>query len=100
MTDAAALRAVIAAERPHIIVPEIEAIATEALAGIEAAGTTVIPTARAVQLTMNREGIRRLAAEELGLPCSPYAFAGSARELADAAHRIGLPVFVKPVMSS
>src|SRR5690606_19600809 len=78
----------------------IEAIATEVLAEIEAAGTTVIPTARAVQLTMNREGIRRLAAEELGLPCSPYAFAGSARELADAAHRIGLPAFVKPVMSS
>ena len=100
MTDPAALKAVIESERPHIIVPEIEAIATEVLAEIEAAGTTVIPTARAVQLTMNREGIRRLAAEELGLPCSPYAFAGSAMELADAAHRIGLPVFVKPVMSS
>jgi phosphoribosylglycinamide formyltransferase 2 len=100
MTDAAALRAVIAAERPHLIVPEIEAIATEVLAEVEAAGTTVIPTARATQLTMNREGIRRLAAEELGLPTSPYAFAGSALELAEAAHRIGLPVFVKPVMSS
>lgn len=100
MTDAAALRAVIAAERPHLIVPEIEAIATEVLAEVEAAGTTVIPTARATQLTMNREGIRRLAAEELGLPTSPYAFAGSAAELAEAAHRIGLPVFVKPVMSS
>lgn len=100
MTDAAALRAVIAAERPHLIVPEIEAIATEVLAEVEAAETTVIPTARATQLTMNREGIRRLAAEELGLPTSPYAFAGSALELAEAAHRIGLPVFVKPVMSS
>ena len=100
MTDAAALRAVIAAERPHLIVPEIEAIATEVLAEVEAAGTAVIPTARATQLTMNREGIRRLAAEELGLPTSPYAFAGSAAELAKAAHRIGLPVFVKPVMSS
>ena len=100
MTDAVALRAVIAAERPHLIVPEIEAIATEVLAEVEAAGTTVIPTARATQLTMNREGIRRLAAEELGLATSPYAFAGSAAELAEAAHRIGLPVFVKPVMSS
>ena len=100
MTDAAALRAVIAAERPHLIVPEIEAIATEVLAEVEATGTTVIPTARATQLTMNREGIRLLAAEELGLPTSPYAFAGSAAELAEAAHRIGLPVFVKPVMSS
>jgi phosphoribosylglycinamide formyltransferase 2 len=100
MTDAAALRAIIATERPHLIVPEIEAIATEVLAEVEAAGTTVIPTARATQLTMNREGIRRLAAEELGLPTSPYAFAGSAAELAEAAHRIGLPAFVKPVMSS
>jgi len=100
MTDAAALRAVIASERPHLIVPEIEAIATEVLSEVETAGTTVIPTARATQLTMNREGIRRLAAEELGLPTSPYAFAGSAAELAEAAHRIGLPVFVKPVMSS
>ena len=79
MTDPAALRAVVEAERPHIIVPEIEAIATDELARIEAEGlATVIPTARAVQLTMNREGIRRLAAEELGLPTSPYAFASSA----------------------
>jgi phosphoribosylglycinamide formyltransferase 2 len=101
MTDAAALRAVVEAERPHIIVPEIEAIATDELARIEAAGlATVIPTARAVQLTMNREGIRRLAAEELGLPTSPYAFASSAAELAAAAAAIGYPVFVKPVMSS
>lgn len=101
MTDPQVLNGVIMAEAPHIIVPEIEAIATDVLAAIEAAGmATVIPTARATQLTMNREGIRRLAAEELGLPTSPYAFAGSAAELAEAAHRIGLPVFVKPVMSS
>lgn len=101
MTDPQVLNGVILAEAPHIIVPEIEAIATEVLVGIEAAGlAVVIPTARAVSLTMNREGIRRLAAEELGLPTSPYAFVGSAAELAEAAHRIGLPVFVKPVMSS
>ena len=101
MTDPHVLAGVIAAEHPHIIVPEIEAIATEVLVEIEAAGhATVIPTARAVHLTMNREGIRRLAAEELGLPTSPYDFVGSAAELAEAAHRIGLPVFVKPVMSS
>lgn len=101
MTDPQVLNGVIMAEAPHIIVPEIEAIATEVLAQIEAAGlATVIPTARATQLTMNREGIRRLAAEELGLPTSPYAFASSAAEVAEAAQRIGLPVFVKPVMSS
>lgn len=101
MTDPQVLNGVIMAEAPHLIVPEIEAIATEVLADIEAAGLArVIPTARATQLTMNREGIRRLAAEELGLPTSPYAFAGSAEELAAAAHRIGLPVFIKPVMSS
>jgi phosphoribosylglycinamide formyltransferase 2 len=101
MTDPHLLNGVIMAEAPHIIVPEIEAIATDVLAAIEAAGLArVIPTARATQLTMNREGIRRLAAEDLGLPTSPYAFAGSAAELAEAAHRIGLPVFVKPVMSS
>ena len=101
MTDPQVLNGVIMAEAPHIIVPEIEAIATDVLARIEEAGlATVIPTARATQLTMNREGIRRLAAEELGLPTSPYAFATSAAELAAAAHEIGLPVFVKPVMSS
>ncbi len=101
MTDPHVLNGVIMAEAPHIIVPEIEAIATDVLAQIQAAGlATVIPTARATQLTMNREGIRRLAAEELGLPTSPYAFATSAAELAEAAHRIGLPVFIKPVMSS
>ena len=102
MTDAAALRAVIEAERPHLIVPEIEAIATDELVAIEAAGlATVIPTARAAQLTMNREGIRRLAAETLRLPTSKYAFASSQEELARAAAQVtGFPCFVKPVMSS
>jgi phosphoribosylglycinamide formyltransferase 2 len=101
MTDPLALRAVILKERPHLVVPEIEAIATDALAAIEAEGlATVIPTARAAQLTMNREGIRRLAAEDLGLPTSPYAFASTEAELAAAARAIGFPCFVKPVMSS
>jgi len=102
MTDPKALRALIEQEQPHYIVPEIEAIATDALAGIEAAGlATVVPTARAVQLTMNREGIRRLAAEELKLPTSPYAFATSYDDLRAAVENgIGYPCFVKPVMSS
>ncbi|WP_374574164.1 formate-dependent phosphoribosylglycinamide formyltransferase [Phenylobacterium sp.] len=102
MTNAKALRALVEAERPNLIVPEIEAIATDELAAIEAEGlATVIPTARAVQLTMNREGIRRLAAEELGLPTSTYAFASSEAELAAAARDVtGFPCFVKPVMSS
>jgi phosphoribosylglycinamide formyltransferase 2 len=102
MTDPAALRALIEKERPQIIVPEIEAIATEALAGIEAAGlATVVPNARAVQLTMNREGIRRLAAETLRLPTSRYAFASSYAELQQAIDDgIGYPCFIKPVMSS
>jgi len=102
MTDAAALRALVELERPHLIVPEIEAIATDELVAIEAEGlATVIPTARAAQLTMNREGIRRLAAEQLGLPTSPYAFASSEAELASAAAQVaGFPCFVKPVMSS
>jgi phosphoribosylglycinamide formyltransferase 2 len=101
MTDAAALRALVEAERPHLIVPEIEAIATDELARIEADGlATVIPTARATQLTMNREGIRRLAAEELGLPTSPYAFASTREELEAGAAAVGYPCFVKPVMSS
>ncbi|MDO9126475.1 MAG: formate-dependent phosphoribosylglycinamide formyltransferase, partial [Parvibaculum sp.] len=102
MTDGHALRALVEKERPHLIVPEIEAIATDELARIEADGLAeVIPTARAAQLTMNREGIRRLAAEELGLPVSPYAFASTAQELKDAiAAGIGFPCFVKPVMSS
>ena len=102
MTDAAALRALVEAERPHLIVPEIEAIATDELVRIEAEGlASVIPTARAAQLTMNREGIRRLAAETLSLPTSPYAFASSEAELARAAAGVaGYPCFVKPVMSS
>ncbi len=102
MTDPAALRAVIEAERPHLIVPEIEAIATDELVRIEADGLArVVPTARAARLTMNREGIRRLAAEELKLPVSPYAFASSEAELARAAAEVtGFPCFVKPVMSS
>ncbi len=102
MTDAAALRALVELERPHLIVPEIEAIATDELVAIEAEElATVIPTARAAQLTMNREGIRRLAAEQLGLPTSPYAFASSEAELAAAAAQVaGFPCFVKPVMSS
>ncbi len=101
MTDDNALRALVEKERPHLIVPEIEAIATDALAAIAAAGVaTVIPTARATQLTMNREGIRRLAAEELGLPTSPYAFAQSLDEMKAAIVKIGFLCVVKPVMSS
>jgi len=102
MTDGRALRALVEKEKPHLIVPEIEAIATDMLAQIEKDGlAVVIPTARAAQLTMNREGIRRLAAEELGLPTSKYAFAGSLDELRAAiANGIGYPCFVKPVMSS
>jgi phosphoribosylglycinamide formyltransferase 2 len=100
MLDGAALRAVIERERPHLIVPEIEAIATDELAKLEAEGFRVIPTARAARLTMHREGIRRLAAEELGLPTSPYAFADSFDDFARSARGIGFPCVVKPVMSS
>ncbi|WP_027819648.1 formate-dependent phosphoribosylglycinamide formyltransferase [Paraburkholderia bannensis] len=101
MADPKALRALIEAERPHLIVPEIEAIATDALAAVESEGVAeVIPTARAAQLTMNREGIRRLAAEELGLPTSPYAFADSLDELKAGIAKVGYPCVVKPVMSS
>jgi phosphoribosylglycinamide formyltransferase 2 len=101
MTDAGALRALVEKERPHFIVPEIEAIATHELVRIEADGlATVIPTARAAHITMNRERIRRLAAEDLKLPVSPYAFASSLEELQAAADDIGYPCFVKPVMSS
>ncbi|HEY0634798.1 MAG TPA: formate-dependent phosphoribosylglycinamide formyltransferase [Gammaproteobacteria bacterium] len=102
MADARQLRALVELERPHLIVPEIEAIHTDELAHIEADGLAeVIPTARAAQLTMNREGIRRLAAEELGLPTSRYAFAESLDELHSAiAGGIGYPCIVKPVMSS
>lgn len=101
MTDGAALEALIAAERPDLVVPEIEAIATATLVELEKAGrATVIPTARAAWLTMNREGIRRLAAEELGLACSPYRFADSLETLRAACDDIGFPCIVKPVMSS
>lgn len=102
MADGAALRALIEKERPHLIVPEIEAIATDMLAEIERDGLAeVIPTARAAQLTMNREGIRRLAAEELELPTSRYAFAISLTEMKEAIDGgIGYPCLVKPVMSS
>lgn len=101
MLDGAALRAVIELEKPHFIVPEVEAIATDTLAAIEAEGlATVIPTARATQLTMNREGIRRLAAEELGLKTSSYRFAASEEEFHAAVAEIGLPCVVKPIMSS
>ncbi|KAB0551155.1 formate-dependent phosphoribosylglycinamide formyltransferase [Pseudomonas argentinensis] len=100
MLDGAALRAVIEQEKPHYIVPEIEAIATATLVELENEGYTVIPSARAAQLTMNREGIRRLAAEELGLPTSPYKFADSFEEFQAAVSAIGFPCVVKPIMSS
>lgn len=100
MLDGAALRAVIEQEKPHFIVPEIEAIATATLVELEGEGFTVIPTARAAQLTMNREGIRRLAAEELRLPTSPYRFADSLDECRAAISALGFPCLIKPVMSS
>ncbi|MDP3607723.1 MAG: formate-dependent phosphoribosylglycinamide formyltransferase [Methylophilus sp.] len=101
MTDAQALKALVNQEKPHLIVPEIEALNTDALADIERDGTTVIPTVKAVQLTMNREGIRKLAAETLNLPTSPYAFARSETELQAAIDAgIGYPCFIKPTMSS
>lgn len=101
MTDAAALKALVMQERPHLIVPEIEAIATDMLVEIEQEQLAeVIPTARATQLTMNREGIRRLAAETLGLPTSPYRFADSLEGMQAAINSIGYPCFIKPVMSS
>ena len=100
MLDGAALRQIVELEKPHYIVPEIEALATDTLVELENEGFTVIPTARAAQLTMNREGIRRLAAEDLGLATSPYAFAESFAEFEEAIARIGLPCVVKPIMSS
>jgi phosphoribosylglycinamide formyltransferase 2 len=101
MTDPVALKALIEKEKPHLVVPEIEAIATAALVELEKAGkTNVIPTARAAWLTMNREGIRCLAAEELKLPTSDYRFASGLQELKDACQTLGFPCFVKPVMSS
>ena len=100
MLDGAALRAVIEAEQPHFIVPEIEAIATATLVELEAEGFNVVPTARAAQLTMNREGIRRLAAEQLGLPTSPYHFADTFEDYTAAVRSLGYPCVVKPIMSS
>jgi phosphoribosylglycinamide formyltransferase 2 len=100
MLDGAALRRLVEAEKPDYIVPEIEAIATETLLALEAEGYTVIPTARAARLTMDREGIRRLAAEELGLRTSPYRFADTEAEYRAAVRAVGLPCVVKPVMSS
>ncbi|MBW8365774.1 MAG: formate-dependent phosphoribosylglycinamide formyltransferase [Rhizobium sp.] len=101
MSDRSALRALIEAEKPQLVVPEIEAIATETLLEVEIEGLAeIIPTARAANLTMNREGIRRLAAETLNLPTSPYVFADSMAEMSAAAEKLGYPVIVKPVMSS
>ena len=100
MLDGAALRAVIEAEKPHLIVPEIEAIATDTLVELEQEGYTVVPTARAAKLTMNREGIRRLAAEQLGLPTSRYRFADNLADFQAAVAEIGMPCVVKPIMSS
>ena len=101
MLDGDALREVIEKEQPDLVVPEVEAIATDVLAAIEAEGKVeIIPTARATQLTMNREGIRRLAAEELGLRTSPYEFATTKEEYLAAIERIGMPCVVKPIMSS
>ncbi|MFJ4346994.1 formate-dependent phosphoribosylglycinamide formyltransferase [Pseudomonas sp. NPDC089401] len=100
MLDGVALRAIIEAEKPHYIVPEIEAIATATLVELENEGFNVVPTARATQLTMNREGIRRLAAEELELPTSPYHFADTYEDFAKGVADVGYPCVVKPVMSS
>ena len=100
MLDGAALRKIVESEKPDLIVPEIEAIATDTLLELESEGFRVIPTARAAKLTMNREGIRRLAAEELKLPTSPYRFAESEVEFHAAINDIGMPCVVKPIMSS
>ena len=100
MLDGERLREIIEAEKPDYIIPEIEAIATPTLVELEKEGYNVIPTAKATLLTMNREGIRRLAAEELGLPTSPYRFAASFEEFSAAVKEIGTPCVVKPVMSS
>ncbi|QYR23731.1 formate-dependent phosphoribosylglycinamide formyltransferase [Paenibacillus sp. sptzw28] len=100
MLDAAALRDVIVLEKPDLIVPEIEAIATSALVDLEKEGFNVIPTARAALLTMDREGIRRLAAETLGVPTAPYRFADSLEELQAAVSELGTPCVIKPIMSS
>ena len=100
MLDGKALREIIEKEKPDYIVPEVEAIATQTLLELEKEGYNVIPTAKATWLTMNREGIRRLAAEELGLPTSPYRFAETKEEFEEAVKVIGMPCVVKPIMSS
>lgn len=100
MLNAKALRDVVESEHPDFIIPEVEAIATPELVKLEAEGYHVVPTARAARLTMNREGIRRLAAEELGIPTSPYRFASTREEYVEAVEAIGVPCVVKPVMSS
>ena len=100
MLDGSELRRVIEQERPDWIVPEVEAIATDTLVELEQEGYRVVPTARAARLTMNREGIRRLAAEELGVPTSPYRFAATRAEFDEAVGAVGIPCVVKPIMSS
>lgn len=100
MQDKAALKSVILEEKPHFVVPEIEAIATDVLVELEKQGQTVVPTARATQLTMNREGIRRLAAEDLALPTSPYHFVSTLEQAEQAVTELGCPCVIKPLMSS
>ena len=100
MLDGKALREIIEKESPDLVIPEIEAIATDTLVELEGEGFNIIPTAKATKLTMNREGIRKLAAEELGLKTSPYLFAGSKEEFVSAVEEVGLPCVVKPIMSS
>lgn len=100
MLDGEALEAIVRKEQPHLIVPEIEAIATERLVALEEEGFTVVPTAKAAQLTMNREGIRRLAAEQLRIPTSPFRFADTLSDYRQAVSEIGLPCVIKPIMSS
>ncbi|WP_413522408.1 formate-dependent phosphoribosylglycinamide formyltransferase [Photobacterium phosphoreum] len=100
MLDSDALKRIIALEKPHFVVPEIEAIATDTLVELESQGVNVVPTANATKLTMNREGIRRLAAETLAIPTSPYEFSDQYADFEASVHRIGMPCVVKPIMSS
>lgn len=100
MLDSDALKRIIALEQPHFVVPEIEAIATDTLVELESQGVNVVPTANATKLTMNREGIRRLAAETLAIPTSPYEFSDQYADFEASVHRIGMPCVVKPIMSS
>ncbi|HIF9420069.1 TPA: formate-dependent phosphoribosylglycinamide formyltransferase [Photobacterium damselae] len=100
MLDGEALQQIIATEKPHYVVPEIEAIATDTLVELEKQGLNVVPTANATKLTMNREGIRRLAAETLSIPTSPYRFADTYQDFVDAIEFVGTPCVVKPIMSS